>query len=96
MSITITLAVACVIFVLFTFIVASRCKRLQQENKSQKEEIEKQKEIVVEVYKHAEEVAKIKKDQSQVNQKINEAKTDEEISNIISGILASNNSRLRK
>ena len=96
MSLTITLAVACVILALLIFVAASRCKSLIAQNKAQKEEIEKQKEIVVEVYKHAEEVAKIKKDQSQVNQKINEAKTDEEISNIISGILAANNNRVRK
>ena len=96
MSLTITLAVACVILALLIFVAASRCRSLIQQNKAQKEEIEKQKEIVVEVYKHAEEVAKIKKDQSQVNQKINEAKTDEEISNIISGILAANNNRVRK
>ena len=77
MNVTITLGVACVILVLLIYIISSRYINLKKENKAQKEEIEKQKEIVVEMYKYADEVAMIKKDKGQTDQKINEAKTDE-------------------
>ena len=96
MNLTITLATACIVLVLLIYVITTRTIKLQKEAKALKEEIVKQKEIVVEMYRYADELAMIKKDQSQVNQKINEAKTDEEISNIISGIIAANNNRMRK
>ena len=96
MSTTLIFLLIVLVCFMTVYLVAHWCKKLQDENKKLKEEVEKQKETVIELYKHAEDVAKIQKDKSQVNQKIKEAQTDEEIHNIIAGILAANNSRVRK
>ena len=78
------------------YLAAKICKKLQEENNEIKIELEKQKAVVVEVYQHAQELAKIQQDKSDVNQKINEAKSDEEINEIINSIIHSNNDRVRK
>lgn len=78
------------------YITAHLCRKLQAENNQIKQELEQQKATIVEMYKYADELAMIKKDKSEVNKQINEAKTDEEIANIIGGIIAANNERLRK
>ena len=74
-------------------------KTLKDKNKeiSQlKNELNKQKEVTVELYKHAAEIAKIEKQKDKTNQKINEAKTDEEIIDIINSVIDANNDRVRK
>ena len=93
-----TLAVLLIALICFmaTYLVAHWCRKLQEENKDLKAEIEKQQATIVDMYKHAEELAQIHQDKSEVDQKINEAKTNEEISEIINGIIAANNSKLRK
>lgn len=80
--------------VIYGYIVKS--KKDKEEKKKLEEELTKKQELITELYKHSDEITKIKKDHAQIDQKINEAKTDEEISNIISGILAANNNRMRK
>lgn len=95
MTIYVIFGITLLVLFFIIYIVSRICKKLQEENNQIRTELVKQQEIVVELYKYADEVAMIKKDQKQINQKINEAKTDEEISNIISGILAANNSRMR-
>ena len=44
--------------------------------------------------KHAEEIQRIQKDADEISNKINGAKTDEEISDIVSAIISANNDRL--
>lgn len=80
--------------VFYGYIVKARNDK--EEKKRLEEELSKKQELITELYKHSDEITKIRKTQSQIDQKINEAKTDEEISNIISGILAANNDRVRK
>ena len=46
--------------------------------------------------KNAEDVAKIKKEADKISDKINGAKTDEEISDIVSAIISANNDRVQK
>lgn len=96
MTIYIILAIALLVLFFVLYIVAHLCKKLQIENNQLQEENAKQKATIVDMYKHAEELAQIQKDKSEVNQKIKEAKTDEEISEIINGIIAANNAKLRK
>ena len=93
-----TLAVLLIALICFmaVYLTAHWCKKLQDQNKELKAEVEKQQQTIVDMYKHAEELAQIHQDKSEVDQKINEAKTNEEISEIINGIIAANNSKLRK
>ena len=44
--------------------------------------------------KHTEEIQKIKNEADKISEKINGAKTDEEISDIVSAIISANNDRL--
>lgn len=94
------LMVGLLIFGLIMTIVAyftgKVCKKLQEENTEIKTELEKQKATIKELYKNAEAIARIQKDKSDVNQKINEAKSDEEICAIISALVRTNNDKLRK
>jgi hypothetical protein len=45
---------------------------------------------------HAEEIAEIESDQSKVQEEIHNAKTDEEVADIINAIININNAKLRK
>ena len=96
MNITLCLAIFSAVLILLLFAVSRLCKKAQNESKELKEELEKQKQTVVELYNHAEELAQIRQDKSDVNKKINEAKTSEEINAIISGLIHINNDRMRK
>lgn len=60
-----------------------------------KEEISAEKEKTGYLMKHIDEIAKIKNDEISISQKIEGAKTDEEISNIVSAIISANNSRVQ-
>lgn len=75
--------------------MAKVCRGLQEENTKLKDETTQQKVTIVEMYHHAEELAQIQQDKSDVNKKINEAKTDEEITGIINSIIHINNDKLR-
>lgn len=90
-----TLIITIGILVVLLFAIAKICKGLQEENTKLKDENLKQKNTIVEMYRHAEEVAQIQQDKSEINQKINEAKTDEEITEIINSIINLNNGKLR-
>ena len=78
------------------YFTAKVCKKLQEENTQIKTELEEQKLTIKELYKNAEEIARIQKDKSDINKKINEAESDEEICAIISAIVHTNNDKLRK
>lgn len=96
MTIYIILGVTLLVLFFALYIVSHLCKKLQAENNELQIANEVQKATIIDMYKHAEELAQIQKDKSEVNQKIKEAKTDEEISEIINGIIAANNAKLRK
>lgn len=68
----------------------------KQKIKSLTAQLESQKCIAKDLVKHAEELSKIKGDKEEVAQKINEAKTDEEVNEIISNLVRANNNRVRK
>lgn len=96
MNLTLCLAIFSAVLILLLVAVSRICRKTQEENNELKEELEKQKATVVELYNHAEELAQIRQDKSDVNKKINEAKTSEEINAIISGLIHINNDRMRK
>lgn len=96
MTIYIIFGITLMVLFFILYVVGRICKKLQAENTELQMENEKQKNTIIDMYRHAEELAQIQKDKSEVNQKINEAKTDEEIREIINSIVRSNNNRVRK
>lgn len=84
------------ILVIVLYFTALVCKQLQGENTEIKTELAKQKATIAELLKHAEEVAQISQDKGKVQEKIENAKTDEELVNIANAIIGVNNDRLRK
>ena len=96
MSMTATLLIAIAVLFGLIYVTAHYARKLQAENCEIKMELEKQKAVVVELYQHAEELARIQKDKSDVNQKINEAQTSEEINEILNSIIHTNNDKLRQ
>lgn len=78
------------------YVALKKLKMQTQEIKSLTAQLESQKCVAKDLVKHAEDLSKIKGDKEEVAQKISEAKTDEEVSNIISDLIRANNNRVRK
>ena len=86
--------VVALVSVIYVAIKTSKSKT--QEIKWISAELEKQKQNVVYLVKHAEEVAKIGRDKDKVQEAIQNAKTDEEVVDVINSIVSANNNRVRK
>ena len=59
-------------------------------------ELQKQKQNMAYLVKHGQEIAQIEKDQDKVQEEIRNAKSDEEVVDIINAVININNSKLRK
>lgn len=95
-SLTIILAEAVLILILIFAI-----RSLSQKNKNTKQKLdgyiienENLQQNIAYLVKHSEEIQKIQKQANEISNKINGAKTDEEISDIVSAIISANNDRL--
>ena len=87
------------LFLMLVFAVYAAIKTLQkktQEIKHLEGEVQKQKENMAYLVKHAEEIAEIEKDQDKVQEEIQNAKSVEEVADIINAIININNSKLRQ
>ena len=98
MSITTTIIIA--LFVLLLLFGAS-IQSLWKKNKALKNQVEgykiENKDLqtnIAYLVKHAEEIQRIQKDADEISNKINGAKSDEEIVDIISAIISANNDRV--
>ena len=89
-------AAVIVILILVLVIIIKTMSSLKKENKRLEGELESAKTNIAYLYRNAEEVAKIEKDEKKVSEEINNAKSDEEIFNIVNTVIAANNSRVRK
>lgn len=85
----IILALVAVIVIMFLSLKSDK-KKIKELSKS----IEAQHRNILYLYRHAEEVAEIEKDKNAVEGKIKEAKSDEEVLNIINTIISVNNDKL--
>lgn len=85
----IILALIAVIIILFLSLKSDK-KKIKELSES----IEAQQRNILYLYRHAEEVAEIEKDKNAVDGKIKEAKSDEEVLNIINTIISINNDKL--
>ena len=92
----IILILGAIILALITVIVIMflSLKSDKKKIKELSESIEAQQRNILYLYRHAEEVAEIEKDKNAVEGKIKEAKSDEEVLNIINTIISVNNDKL--
>lgn len=96
MDLTFTFIVAFAVVLLLLFVAIKYIISEKNKNKKLQEELESQQQNLITLYRHAEEIAEIEKDKSRTDQIIEEAKSDEEILDIINTVVAVNNSRVRK
>jgi len=94
MNLTLTLLIAFLVVFFLLIVVAKYLVKERKETKELKEKVETQQQNLVELYKHAEEIAEIQKDKSRTDNVIEEAKSDEEVLDIINTIVAINNNRV--
>ena len=98
MSITTTIIIALFVLLLIfgatiSGLVKER-KTLKQKIKAFQIENENLQKNIAYLMKHTEEIQKIKTEAEKISDKINGAKTDEEISDIVSAIISANNDRV--
>ena len=100
MSISLTIIIALLVLLLIFGACLSAIykdnKKLKNQIEAYKTEAESLHKNIAYLMKNAEDVAKIKKEADKISDKINGAKTDEEISDIVSAIISANNDRVQK
>lgn len=87
------------LFIILAFVVYAAIKSLRkkdQEIKHLEGEVQKQKQNMAYLVKHGQEIADIEKEQNKIQEEIQNAKSDEEVADIINAIININNSKLRQ
>ena len=90
--------VCAALFLMLAFVVYAAIKIFQKKNqeiKSLEAELTKQKQNMAYLVKHTEEIVKIEQSEDQVQEEIRNAKSDEEVADIINAIVNINNARVR-
>ena len=95
MSATLILIILLIVVLAAVVLVAKMCRNLQKEKKQLEAELSKQKRVSEELKRYTEELVKINGDKDKVAEQIKEAQSDEEVLNIISGLVHANNDRVR-
>lgn len=95
MSLTFTLFIAIAVLCLILFAVADKAIQDKKEIKRLKEQLIAEQEKIGYMMRHIEELARIKKDEKTINDKIEGAKTDEEVADIVTAIILANNARVQ-
>ena len=83
------------ILVLIIFVCLSSLRKQSVRIRELELEREEQQKNLAYLYKHAEEIASIKADRRHFENEIQEAKSDEEIIDIINAVISTNNVRVR-
>lgn len=94
-SIILTVAIVILVLVVICYTLAKRNKMQNQKIECLEDEIKGLQSNVAYLVKHIEEISRIKKQADEISEKINGAKTDEEVSNIVDVIINANNSRVQ-
>lgn len=89
-------AAVIVVLILVLVIISKTLSFVRKENKRLEGELEQAKTNIAYLYRNAKEIAKIEKDEKKVSEEIKNAKSDEEIFNIVNTVIAANNARVRK
>ena len=95
MDITISLIIIIICLVTLLFGIIKKAIDQKNEIKDLKFEIQKQEKVVAAFMKYVDKIKEITTDEKNISQKINEAESDEEISNIVSAIIHANNNRVQ-
>ena len=100
MSLSLTIIIALLVLLLIFGTAFSTVykenKKLKNQNEAYRIETESLQKNIAYLMKNAEDVVKIKKEADKISDKINGAKTDEEIIDIVSAIISANNDRVQK
>ena len=100
MSISLTIIIALLVLLLIfgtsLSVVYKDNKKLKNQIEAYKTETESLQKNIAYLMKNAEDIAKIKNEADKISDKINGAKTNEEISDIVSAIISANNDRVQK
>ncbi len=87
---------AAILFYLTTMFYAIKAVvKTKKENKTLKGAMENQKKNLIYIVRHSQELADIASSRSKVDKELSEAKSDEEVVNIINTIIDTNNNRVR-
>ena len=89
-------AAVIVVLILVLVIISKTLSSVRKEKKRLEGELEQAKTNIAYLYRNAKEIAKIEKDEKKVSEEIKNAKSDEEIFNIVNTVIAANNARVRK
>ena len=95
---TIVLTIA-VVFLIMASVIYSLCQKLKEHKsivKDLEKELEKAQKNVVYLVNHAEELQQIKINEQELENQLGEAQDDEEVYNIVNGIIDANNSIVQK
>ena len=84
-----------VMLVAVAYVALKDRKKYQKETKRLAEELEAQKQISAELVEYTKQIAKINGDKDKFADQKNEAENDEEVLNIIAGLVITNNNRVR-
>lgn len=99
MSTALTIIIALITLIVILIAVIAEMHKQHKETKYKIVELEREladREINISyLVKHSQELASILQKNSEVQNKINEAKTDEEINDIVAAVIAANNDRVQ-
>lgn len=94
MTVTLLLVAVIICLIAALFITINVLKKQIAEKNRLKEEVETQQQNVIYLYNHAKEIAEIHAESTKLEKEIKNAKSDEEIIDIINTVIANNNSKL--
>ena len=94
MDLTFTLIIVIAVLCLLLYAVTYKAIQSKKEIKHLESAIKRQEQVVTTLMKHLSEITDIKNDEKKINEKIEGAKTDEEVKDIIADIIANNNKRV--
>ena len=94
-TIILILIAAVIILGFITYILTKRLKAKKKELAETQARLESARANVEQLSKYIDKMQKIKSEEKSISQKIKEAKSDEEVYNIISDIIADNNNRVQ-
>lgn len=95
MKVTITLILTIVCLLVILFCTVKRCADEDKKIKEFEEELKKKDSNIRYLYEYADEISGIKKAGTEKEKELQNAKTDKEIADIISTVIAANNSRVQ-
>lgn len=96
MKAMLVMSIVILVLLLAVFILGVALKSARKQKKELSDTVEKQKSNINSLVQYASKISEIKNGKSDTEKKIQEAKSDEEISDIVAGIVSVNNSRVQK